>query len=222
MNKMIKNLSSKLTKLEMETKNSPSKNFQNDPNRGYNPQNRKPPLQILQRERKEQPNQVPHPLYLEGQVDCPTEDVTYEGEEAYLAYASSDEVECPLHAVEAGEVSAQEKADESTEDPEINDYCKQFVDFMQAKFNKKYDLRSSRKRTCTQDEEEDTPQKPAPVQEEMAQRTPDEGKRPLDQPLQSDTQRPTASQVTASPNVKPIVKEVKPPLQSKYAKEKEL
>ena len=78
MNKMIKNISNNLVKLKMEAKNSPSKNFQNAPNRGYNPQYRKPPLQILQRERKEQQDQVPHPLYLEGQVDGPTEDTTYE------------------------------------------------------------------------------------------------------------------------------------------------
>ena len=96
MNKMIKNISSKLVKLELEAKNSSSKNFQNAPNRGYNPQYRKPPLQILQREWKEQQDQVPHPLYLEGQVDGPTEDTTYEQEEAYLAFSNSDEVECPL------------------------------------------------------------------------------------------------------------------------------
>ena len=54
MRKMIKNLSGKLVKLELEAKNSASKNFQNSPNRVYNPQYRKPPLQILQRELKEQ------------------------------------------------------------------------------------------------------------------------------------------------------------------------
>ena len=53
MSKMIKNLSNKLVKLELETKNSASKNFQNAPNRGYNPQYRRPPLQILPREAKE-------------------------------------------------------------------------------------------------------------------------------------------------------------------------
>ena len=53
MNRMIKNLSNKLVKLEMEAKNSPQKNFQNAPNRGFNPQYRKPPLQILQRGQKE-------------------------------------------------------------------------------------------------------------------------------------------------------------------------
>ena len=41
MSKMIKNLSNKLVKLELETKNSAPKNFQNVPNRGYSPQYRK-------------------------------------------------------------------------------------------------------------------------------------------------------------------------------------
>ena len=38
MNKMIKNLSSKLVKLELEAKNSSSRPPQGVPNRGYNPQ----------------------------------------------------------------------------------------------------------------------------------------------------------------------------------------
>ena len=109
MNMMINNLSSKLVKLEMEAKNSPSKNFQNFPNRGYNPQYRKPHLQILQRERNEQQDQVPHPLYLEGQVDGPIEDTTYEQEEAYLAFSNNDEVECPLH--ESGKVEVPTHAE---------------------------------------------------------------------------------------------------------------
>ena len=72
MSKMIKNLSNKLVK-ELETKNAAPKNFQNAPNRGYNPQYRRPPLQILPRELKEQQDQVPHSLYLEGPVEDPTD-----------------------------------------------------------------------------------------------------------------------------------------------------
>ena len=52
MNKMIYNLANKVVKLELEAKNSTSKNFQNAPNRGYNPQYRKPPLQREQKEQK--------------------------------------------------------------------------------------------------------------------------------------------------------------------------
>ena len=50
MRKLIK----KMVNLELEAKNSAFKNFQNAPNRGYNPQYRRPPLQILPREAKEQ------------------------------------------------------------------------------------------------------------------------------------------------------------------------
>ena len=105
------------------------------------------------------------------------------------------------------------KANEDTEEPEIDDYCKQFVDFMQAKFNGRYELRSSRKRTRTQDQEEDTPQEEAPAQKEVTpQKPPKKGKRPLNQSPQSDILMPSSSQVTAPPKVKPIVKEFKPPL----------
>ena len=132
MNKMIKNLSRKLVKLEMEAKNSSSKNFQNAPNRGFNPQYRKPPLQIMQRGQKEQQDQVPHPLYLEGQVEGSTEDNAYEQEEAYLAFSKNYDVECTVHGSEEVEVAHTEvKANEDTEDIDIDDYCKQFVDFMQ-------------------------------------------------------------------------------------------
>ena len=122
MRKMIKNLSNKLVKLELETKNSASKNFQNAPNRGYNPQYRKPPLQILPREAKEQQDQVPHPLYLEGPVDDSTEDAAYELQDANLAFSNNDEVECPLHG--------EEEEIRDIEDAEIDHYCKQFNDFM--------------------------------------------------------------------------------------------
>ena len=44
MNKLIKNLSNKLVTLELEAKNSPPHPNQMIPNRGFNPQYRKPPL----------------------------------------------------------------------------------------------------------------------------------------------------------------------------------
>lgn len=53
MTKVIKNLSNKLVKMELENKNSQRQVKQNQ-NRGLNPQFRKQPLQILQRERKDQ------------------------------------------------------------------------------------------------------------------------------------------------------------------------
>ena len=152
---------------------------------------------------------MPHPLYLEGKVEGSTEDTSYEQEEAYLDFSNSDEVECPLH--ESGEMEVQAhiegKAIEDTEDPEIDDYYKQFVDFMQAQFNRRYDLRSSRKRTRTQDQEEDTSQEEAPARKEANhQKTPDKGKRPLNQSLKSADQIPSSSQVATPPRVKLILK----------------
>ena len=162
---MIKNIYSQLGKLELGTKNSTSKNVQNTPNRGYNPQYRKPPLQILQKEWKEQQDQVPHPLYLEGPSDNPVEDVAYGLEDANLAFSNSDGEEFPLQGNEGAECPLQEEEKtKDTEDAEIDHYCKQFADFMQAQFNRRYDLRSSRKRTRTQDQEEELPQKEAPAQ----------------------------------------------------------
>ena len=96
MRKMIKKLSSKLVKLELEAKNSSSKPFQTAPNRGFNPQYRKPPLQILQRDRKEQQDHIQPPLYLEGQMDGPAEDIPDGKDDQYLAYSDSDEVESSL------------------------------------------------------------------------------------------------------------------------------
>ena len=49
-------------------------------------------------------------------------------------------MECPLQ--------------EEDEEAKIEHYCKQFADFMEAQFNVKYDLRSLRKMTRTQEQEE--------------------------------------------------------------------
>ena len=93
---------------------------------------------------------------------------------------------------------------------------------MQAQFNRRYDLRSSRKRNRTQDQEEDTPHEEAPAQKEAtAQRTLDKGKRPLNQYLQSADNIPSSSQGATLPSVKPILKEVKPIPQNKDPKDKE-
>ena len=142
-----------MVKLELEAKNSTFKNFQNAPNRGYNPQYRKPPLQILPREEKEQQDQVPHPLYLEGPVDDSTEDIAYRLGDENLAFSNSDGVEGPLQGNdEAGCSLQEEEKTRDTDEAEFDHYCKQFDDFMQAHFNRRYDLRSSRKRTHTEDQ----------------------------------------------------------------------
>ena len=60
----------------------------------------------------------------------------------------NDGVECSLQ---------EEEKTRDTEEAEIDHYCKQFSDFMQAQFNRRYDLKSSRKRTRTQEQEEELP-----------------------------------------------------------------
>ena len=181
MRKLIK----KMVKLELEAKKSAFKNFQNAPNRGYNPQYRKPPLQIFPREAKEQQDQVPHPLYLEGPVDDSTEDAAYGMEDENLSFSNSDGEECPLQGNGEARCSLQkEEKIRDAEEAEFDHYCKQFDDFMQAHFNRRYDLRSSRKRTRTQEQEEELPQKEAPAREESKiQKATDKGKQPLNKPL---------------------------------------
>lgn len=204
MSKMIKNISNKLGKLELETKNSASKNFYNVPNRGYNPQYKRPPLQILPREAKEQSDQVAHPLYLEGPVDDSTDDIAYELEDSNLAFSNNDEMECPL---------------QEEEEVEADYYCKKFANFMQVHFIRKYDLRSSRKRTRNQDQEEEPPQKEAPAQKESTmKKVADKGKSLLNIPLQSNDQIPSSSNTISPPNVQSVSKEVKSSAENKESK----
>lgn len=63
MNKMIRNLSNKLIKLELENKNL-SRRSQPSPNRNFNPEYRRPPLQLLQMEIKDQHDHIQPTLYL--------------------------------------------------------------------------------------------------------------------------------------------------------------
>ena len=62
--RLIKSLSKKVGKLEIENKNLSRHNDQVN-NWGYNPQYRRPPLQLLPRERNEKLDHIPHPLYSE-------------------------------------------------------------------------------------------------------------------------------------------------------------
>ena len=78
---------------------------------------------------------------------------------------------------------------------------------MQAHLNRRYDLRSSRKRTRTQDQEEEPPQKEASAQKESTvQKVTDKGKSPLNKPLQSNDQIPSSSKVVSTPNVEFVSK----------------
>ena len=104
---------------------------------------------------------------MEGLVDDSTEDIAYGLEDANLFFSNSDGEECPLQGSSNIECSLQEEEKaRDTEDAEIDHYCKKFADFMQARFNRIYDLRYSRKRTRTQDQEEEPPQKEAPAHKE--------------------------------------------------------
>ena len=105
MSKLIK----KMVKIELEAKNSAFRNYQNAPNRGYNPQYKKPPLQIFPRESKEQQDLVPHPLYLEGPVDDSTEDAAYGLEDTNLSFSNNDGEECPLKRNDEAGISLQEE-----------------------------------------------------------------------------------------------------------------
>lgn len=71
MDNLIRNLSKKLIKLELENKNR-SWQSQPSPNRNFNPQYRRPPLQHLQWERRDEEDHIQPPLYLE---DDPEENI---------------------------------------------------------------------------------------------------------------------------------------------------
>ena len=126
-------------------------------------------------------------MYLEGPADDSTGDAAYGLEDSNLAFSNNDDLDCPLQ--------------DEDEEAEIDHYCKQFVDFMQAQFNVKYDLRSSRKRTRTQEQEEEPPQK-----ESATKKNTDKGKNPLNIPLQSNDQVPSSSKIVNPPNVEPVSK----------------
>ena len=76
---------------------------------------------------------------------------------------------------------------------------------MQAHFNMRYDIRSSRKRTRTQDEEEEPLQKEVSAQKESTMKNvTDKGKSPLNKPLQSNDQIPSSSKVATPPNAESV------------------
>ena len=78
---------------------------------------------------------------------------------------------------EEGEITLQGKQDERevpSGDQDIYKYYRQFVDFMQAKLHKKYDLRSSRKRTRVQEQDEESTSR-----EQTPSSSASKGKKPL-------------------------------------------
>ena len=80
-------------------------------------------------------------------MEGPTEEVPECQDDQFLAYSEDEDGELTLQE----EQEEQGKKEVSIEDPDIDDYCRRFVDFMQAQLHKKYELISSRKRTRVKD-----------------------------------------------------------------------
>ena len=90
---------------------------------------------------------------------------------------------------------------------------------MQAHLNRIYDLRSSRKRTWTQEQEEGLAQEEVPTQKELApKKVTGKGKSPLKEPLLSDDQIPSSSKIVSPPNAESVPKESKPSTENKESK----
>lgn len=94
MNNVIRNLSNKLIKLELESKNSQRQVQQS---RNFNTQYRRQALQILQREKKDQ-DQIQAPLYIEADPDGVPEHSKDHDDHIFTLY--EDEI-----GVEGGEYS---------------------------------------------------------------------------------------------------------------------
>lgn len=99
-----------------------------------------PPLQVLPRERKEQLDQIPHPLYLEDGPDEQSSDTQEMQGNMYPAF-TEEEYENMDHQ------EANHDREGTIEEEYMDYYCKQYAEFMQAQPQCKYDLRSSKNRT---------------------------------------------------------------------------
>lgn len=157
MTKVIRNFSNKLVDMELENKNPPKK-IQQAKNRKFNPQYRITPLQIRNRERKNQ-DQVKPPLYIEEELKEGMEEALKFQEKQYSTLSQGEGVE--VQDDDLGPMS-QIGLDEE----EIDEYCRKFTNLMQGELHKKYDLRS-RRRQGIQDQIEEQPKHPTqqPIQE---------------------------------------------------------
>ena len=121
MSNVIKTLLDKLNKLELENKNSQR---QTQCNKNFNPQYRRQPLQILQKERKDQ-DQIQAPLYIK--VDP--------GEELEHPRDHEDQIST-LYVVDEDELGVEGEEYEYAEtdiiydENKIDEYWKQFSDFI--------------------------------------------------------------------------------------------
>lgn len=100
-----------IVKLELENKNSPRK-IQPTPNQNFNHQYRRPPLQLLQRERKYQQD-----LYLEYDSEENVEE-TIEIQENWFSSLSDEEHEIESHKEEEDNLHAP------LDDGEIDEYLR--------------------------------------------------------------------------------------------------
>lgn len=132
-----------MIKLELEKKNSQR---QVQKNKGFNPQYRRQPLQILQKERKDQ-DQVQAPLYLEVDLGEASEEYSKYHDDHISTMYAGDEDELGIE-----EEEEYAETDVTFDGNEIDEYWKQFTNFMQVELHKKYELRS-RKRSRVQENE---------------------------------------------------------------------
>lgn len=137
---IIKTLSNKLNKLELENKNSQK---QTQYNKSFNPQYRGQNLQILRRGRKDQYH-IQAPLYIEADR---VEKQEHPEDQISTLYAI-DEDELGIE----GEEYEYDETYSIHDENKIDEYWKHFSNFMQAKLHKKYDLRL-RKRSRNQENE---------------------------------------------------------------------
>ena len=120
---VIKNLSDKLNKLELENKNSQR---QTQYNKNFNPQYIRQPLQILQKERKYQ-DHIQAPLYIQADPGEVLEHPRDHGDQISTLY-EVDEDELGVEGEEYEYVETDAIYDEN----KIDEYWKQFYNFMQA------------------------------------------------------------------------------------------
>lgn len=139
MDNLIKNLYGKLIKKELANKSLQRQKFA-AANQGFYAQYRKSPLHIMKMERKEQQYHIHPPLYIEHELE---ELIWYKSDVHGSLYSSFFDEGQEVKTYEEEE----QDLDATLNDDEIDDYYKQFIDFMQDQLHKKREMRSYRKRS---------------------------------------------------------------------------
>ena len=128
-----------MIKPELENKNIQQRNLQVT-NPCLNPQYIRPPLQILQGEKKKQQDHTHHPLYIEDDMGEKIQDANKVQGNLYSSFSDKEQ---KLNVYEEEE----EEIDATLNDDEVDVYSKWFIDIMQAQLHKKYYMWSSRQRS---------------------------------------------------------------------------